>query len=168
MGSRRVWLSPLEPQREVGLRLATPLKPKKGNRMPSYESSMRNLVRARKRWRRPRPWRSNRESLMVRRFAFQWFTCRDSARPSGRAWARALDVSHTWLQKLVRRFIADSNEIRRLEAAGDPKAAELTRVQEETRQMRERGELRRKIKGQRYLSQNGLSQNGLASPDRKP
>jgi len=85
---------------------------------------------------------------MIRRFVFQWFTCRDRNRPSGRAWARALDVSHTWLQKLVRGFVTDPSEMRRL-ATSDPKAAELTRAQEETRQMRERGELRRKVQGRR-------------------
>jgi len=79
---------------------------------------------------------------MVRLFVLQWFTCRDAARPSGRAWARALDVSHTWLQKLVRGFVTDSSEMRRLGVAGDPKASELARAQHETRQMRERGELR--------------------------
>lgn len=110
--------------------------------MPSYESSMRNLVRARKRWHPPRPWRSNRESLLVRQFAFQWFTCRDIARPSGRAWARALGVSHTWIQKLARKFVDDPREIRRLQTGGDPKAAELARAQEESRLMRERGQLR--------------------------
>ena len=115
--------------------------------MPSYESSMRNLARARKRWRRPRAWRSSRESHMIRRFAFQWFTCRDSTRPSGRAWARALNVSHTWLQKLVRGFVADPSEMRRQQTGGDPKGAELTRAQAETRLMRERGELRRKVQG---------------------
>jgi len=91
---------------------------------------------------------------MIRRFAFQWFTCRDRNRPSGRAWARALDVSHTWLQKLVRGFVADPNEMRRLLAASDPKAAELTRAQEETRQMRERGELRKRV---RALVQTGIT-----------
>lgn len=80
---------------------------------------------------------------MIRRFAFQWFTCSDRSRPSGRAWARALGVSHTWLQKLVREFQADPNKMRRLQAAkGDPKFPELSRSQECTRRMRERGELR--------------------------
>jgi len=114
-------------------------------RSDPYDASMRNLARARAKWRPPRPWRSDREAQMVRRFALQWFTCRDSSRPSGRAWARALNVSHTWVQKLARRFVEDSSEIRRLVSAGDPKATELARAQEETRQMRERGELRRKV-----------------------
>jgi hypothetical protein len=44
--------------------------------MPSYESSMRNLEKAQATWRRPRPLRSGHESRVIRRFVFQWFTCR--------------------------------------------------------------------------------------------
>lgn len=111
--------------------------------MPSYEASMRNLRRARARWRLPRPWRSDQEALMIRRFAFHWFTCRDLSKPSGRAWARTLGVSHTWIQKLVREFMADPAEMWRLQAAkGDPRFTELSRAQEFSRQMRECGELR--------------------------
>ena len=111
--------------------------------MPSYESSMRNLARARARWRKPRPWRSLEEAQMVRRFTFQWFTCRDRSKPSGRAWAKALGVSHTWVQKLARGFIADPSEMWRLQTfAGDPRSSELIRAQELTRELRVSGELR--------------------------
>jgi hypothetical protein len=79
---------------------------------------------------------------MVRRFVFQWSTCRGS-RPSGRAWARALGVSHTWIQKLVKEFAADPSKMWRLQRAnGDPRFAELCRAQQYSRQMKERGELR--------------------------
>jgi hypothetical protein len=111
--------------------------------MPSYESSMQNLEKAQANWRAPRPWRSSQEAQMIRRFVFQWFTCHDRSRPSGRAWARALGVSHTWLQKLVREFAADPSKMWRLQAAkGDPRFAELSRGKDCTEQMRERGELR--------------------------
>jgi len=111
--------------------------------MPSYESSMRNLAKARARWRPPRPWRSTQESQMIRRYVFQWLTCRDRSRPSGRAWARKPGVSHTWLQKLVREFEADPSKMRRLQAArGDPKFVELNRAKERSLEMKERGELR--------------------------
>jgi hypothetical protein len=111
--------------------------------MPSYESSMRNLAKARARWRSPRPWRSPQEALMIRRFAFQWFTCCDPRRPSGRAWARQLGVSHTWLQKLVRKFATDPSGMWRLQRAkGDPKFPELSRARESSLQMKERGGLR--------------------------
>jgi len=80
---------------------------------------------------------------MIRRYVFQWHTCRDSSRPSGRAWARQLGISHTWLQKLVREFTADPSKMWRLQRAnGDPRSTELSRTQEYTRQMKERGELR--------------------------
>lgn len=75
--------------------------------MPSYESSMRNLQRARAHWRRPRPWRSEAESKAIRRFVFEWYAFRTDCRPSARAWASMLGVSHTWLQKLVREFRSD-------------------------------------------------------------
>jgi transposase len=110
--------------------------------MPSYESSMENLARARERGRPPRPWRSSDESRMIRRYVFVWYTGRGS-KPSGRDWARQLGISHTWLQKLVREFKADPGEMLRLQVArGDPTFAQLSRAQEYTRQMRERGELR--------------------------
>src|ERR1039458_8163109 len=81
-----------------------------GDEMPSRESSLRNLAKARMRWRAPRPWRSSQESNMIRRYVFQWLTCHGS-RPSGRSWARALGVSHTWLQKLAREFKADPRKM---------------------------------------------------------
>jgi hypothetical protein len=111
--------------------------------MPSYESSMLNLEKAKARWRQPLPWRSSQESQMILRYVFQWLTCRDPNRPSGRAWARQLGVSHTWLQKLVRKCQADPSQMWRLQAArGDPKFAELSRAQNHTEQMKEGGELR--------------------------
>ena len=110
--------------------------------MPSYESSMRNLAKARARWCRPRPWRSSQESQMIRRFVFQWSTSRGT-KPSGRTWARALGISHTWLQKLVREFTADPSKMWRLQTArGDPRFTELSRAREYSQMMRERGELR--------------------------
>lgn len=110
--------------------------------MPSYESSMRNLAKARKTMRPPRPWRSSDEARMIRRLAFQWFTAPDK-RPSGRAWAKALGISHTWLQKLVRQLQAHPTEMyREARRCGDPSFVQLSRAREYSRQMRERGELR--------------------------
>lgn len=126
--------------------------------MPSYDSSIRNLARARQRWRRPRPWRSSEESQMVRRFVFQWLTCRDRSRPAGRAWARELSISHTWLQKLVREYTVDASEMHRLQAVvGEPRSAELDRAKEYTREMRARGELRTGLRNQRYLNRFSVS-----------
>jgi hypothetical protein len=116
-----------------------------------YDASMRNLRKAYARRKElgafPRPWRSKEEGLMIRRLVVWWFTCVDSNRPSGRAWARALGVSHTWLQKLVREFTADPSKMRRLQAYGDPTSAQLSRAQEYTRQMREHGDLRLSRRG---------------------
>jgi hypothetical protein len=110
--------------------------------MPSYESSMRNLARAQEKWRPPRPFRSDQETLMIRRLVFQWFTCRNQ-RPSGRAWARDLGISHTWLQKLVREFATDSTNMWQLQARkGDPQIEELTRARAYSSEMERRGELR--------------------------
>jgi len=79
---------------------------------------------------------------MIRRYVFLWFTARGQ-RPSGRAWARQLGISHTWLQKLIREFQADPSEmygdVRR---CGSPSFAQLTRARKRTQQMRYRGELR--------------------------
>ncbi len=109
--------------------------------MPSYESSMRNLAKARAKWRPPRPWRSVDESRMIQRYVFLWFT--GARKPSGREWARQLGISHTWLQKLVRKFQADPNEMWRLQRVkGAPRFEDLTRARAYSRQMRERGELR--------------------------
>ncbi len=79
---------------------------------------------------------------MVKRFALLWWTCRDRNRPSARAWAQGLNVSHVWLLKLIRRFETSPAEVRRLQAIGDPTPEQLDRARECTRRMRERGELR--------------------------
>jgi hypothetical protein len=110
--------------------------------MPSRETSMRNLAKARAVCRPPRPWRSNDEARMIRRFVFLRITAH-AKKPSGRNWARQLGISHTWLQKLVLKFQAGPNEMWRLQVAkGDPKFGEFSHAQEHSRQMRERGELR--------------------------
>ena len=110
--------------------------------MPSFESSMRNLAKARARWRPPRPWRSTDESRTIRRYVFVWYTGRGS-KPSGRAWAKQLGISHTWLQKLVRQFQTDPSEMyREARRCGEPAYAQLTRAREYTQRMREQGELR--------------------------
>ena len=80
---------------------------------------------------------------IVRRYAFWWFTCRDRNKPSGRDWARQLGISHTWLQKLVRQFEADPNEMWRMQMAyGDPTFAEFSQAKEVSKEMKRRGQLR--------------------------
>ena len=113
-------------------------------RSDPYDASMQNLAKARasEGWHPPRPWRSKEEGLMVRRLVFWWLTCRDRNRPSGRAWARQLGVSHTWLQKVVQELRADPAKMRRLQGYGDPTLAQLSRAKEYTQRMKERGQLR--------------------------
>ena len=110
--------------------------------MPSYESSMRNLAKAKARWRPPRPWRSVEESRIISRLVYLWFTCRDRG-ASAREWARRLGISHTWMQKLIRQFRADPSQmIREVRLFGLPTFAQLARAREFTRRMNENGELR--------------------------
>ncbi len=113
-------------------------------RSDPYDASMRNLRKAfeSERYHPPRPWRSPQEMLMVRRLALWWWTCRDNNKSSGRAWARELGITHVWLLKLVRKFEEDPAEVRRLQAYGDPKPAQLDSAREYTQRMRARGELR--------------------------
>ena len=114
-------------------------------RSDPYDARRTNLAVARRspRYHPPRPWRSEDEAYMIRRYVFWWWTCRDSNKPSGRSWARQLGISHTWLQKLVREFQKNPDEMWRLQAAeGDPKLTDLGDAQECTREMRQRGELR--------------------------
>jgi hypothetical protein len=119
-------------------------------RSDPYDARMANLAKARRspRYHPPRPWRSSEESRMVRRFVWQWLTCRDRNRPSARSWARQLGVSHTWVQKLVKQLQADPSEMQRETLrGGDPTLAQLTRARENSRQMRARGELRSARRG---------------------
>jgi len=106
--------------------------------------ALRNLAKARNspQWHPPRPWRSKEESEIVRRYAFWWFTCRDPRRPSCRAWAKQLGISHTWLQKLVQEFEADPDAMWQLQRAyGDPTLSQLNEARERTQELRKLGGL---------------------------
>lgn len=122
--------------------MPSPYKPE--SRGDPYDTSIENLRKAfaSERYHPPRPFRSKEEQLMVRRLALWWWTCCDSSRPSARAWAKQLGVTHVWLLKLVRRFETDPGEVRRLQAYGDPTSEQLDRAKEYTQRMRDRGELR--------------------------
>jgi hypothetical protein len=111
--------------------------------MPSREASLRNLAKARLRWRAPRPWRSRPESRLIRLFTWQWHLghgpwC------SGRALARWLGVSHTYIQKLTRALSRNESDfLREVAYSGPPTTEGLRRAREVSRQQRERGLLRR-------------------------
>ena len=122
--------------------MPSPYKPE--SRGDPYDTSMKNLRKAfaSERYHPPRPFRSKEEQLMVRRLALWWWMCRDSSRPSARAWAKQLGVTHVWLQKLVRKFETDPGEVRRLQAYGDPTSEQLDHAKKYTQRMRDCGELR--------------------------
>ena len=75
--------------------------------------------------------------------------------PAGRPWAkqrvaRFLDVSHTWVNKLVKRFERDPDRMRRRMAACAPASFEkLERAREETRRQRKFGWIRGPIRMRR-------------------
>jgi hypothetical protein len=74
---------------------------------------------------------------------------RDKAWPKYRV-ARFLGVSHTWVNKLVKRFEADPERMRRRMAAFAPASFEkLERAREETRREHEHGRLRGAIRWRR-------------------
>ncbi|HEV2491223.1 MAG TPA: hypothetical protein VGT03_15570 [Candidatus Acidoferrales bacterium] len=124
----------------------------------------------------PLPWRSGLESRIIEQLVWQWFLevggiyKGKAASSSGfagirgadrrtpykeRPWAkyrvaRFLGVSHTWVNKLVKRFEADPERMRRKMAAFAPTSFEkLERAREETRWQRERGWLRGPIRVRR-------------------
>ncbi len=111
--------------------------------MPSREASLRNLAKARAKWRPPRPWRSAQETRVIKRLVWQWFTYRGPGKWSGRAVAQRLGVTHTYIQKLVREFVRDPNEMQReVRLHGPATFGHLDRAREETRLEKERGWLR--------------------------
>jgi AraC-like DNA-binding protein len=111
--------------------------------MPSREASLRNLEKARACWRPPRPWRSERETRVIRRLVWQWLNDGGAAKWPARAVARRLGVSHTYIQKLVREFAENPSRIRGERRCFGPATLEqLDRAQAETRQEKDRGHLR--------------------------
>ena len=136
--------------------------------MPSREASMENLEKAMQNWRPPRPWRSREEAQMIRRLVFWWLTSAAASRLVVLGPGHS-GISHTWLQKLLRDFRADPNEMWRLQVArGDPTFAQLSRAREYTREMRERGELRpaRRPRGIWRRTTAGYGSNGMARSPR--
>lgn len=128
-----------------------------GGRGPGHKSErarasrLRNIQKARAaRKRPPLPWRSGLESRVIEQLVWQWWNS-----PEPRKWpayrvARFLDVSHTWVAKLVRRFESDPDRMRRRMRAFAPATlATLQRAREETRKQRQLGWLRDPIRWRR-------------------
>jgi hypothetical protein len=131
-----------------------------------------NIQKARAaRKRAPLPWRSGLESRVIEQLVWQWWKQKTEtgggygmvASPlrfaQGKAFAsgegkrkgqmaalrlaRALGVSHTWVNKLVKRFAADPERARKRNGAFASATIEtLERAREETRWQREHGRLR--------------------------
>jgi len=100
---------------------------------------------------------ANREIGVPRRpaFAKALFAPGAQDKPAGKPWAKLrvaqlLGVSHTWVNKLVKRFEADPERMRRRMAPFAPANLEkLERAREETRRQREMGWLRGPIRMRR-------------------
>ncbi len=78
--------------------------------MPSPETSRENLQKAKAAGKPPRPWRSQAESRAIRLITWHWHLGRGPW-CSGRALARWLGVSHTYIQKLDQAAKAKEKEI---------------------------------------------------------
>lgn len=136
--------------------------------MPSRESSLRNLEKARACWRPPRPWRSRQETRVIRRLVWQWFTFRGSGKWSGRAVGRRLGVSHTYIQKLVREFAIDPSRVQRQQRTyGEATLEQLSCAQERTRKQRARGHLRNAVEYSR-IAGGWIANNGGVGRAREP
>jgi len=127
---------------------------------------LQNIQKARAaRKRTPLPWRSGLESRIIEQLVWQWWND-----PGPRKWpayrvARFLDVSHTWIAKLVKRFQADPDRMRRRMRAFAPANFEkLQRARQETIWQREHGRLRGPIRWRRVkYSLDGTSSALLLS-----
>ena len=128
-----------------------------------------NIKKARAaRKREPLRWRSGLESRIIEQLVWQWWvetsgewlvaSARKNpgqTREAGRPWAkqrvaRFLEVSHTWVNKLVKRIERDPDRMRRRMAAWAPASLEkLERAREETRRQRKFGWLRGPIRMRR-------------------
>jgi len=115
--------------------------------MGMRDAAIRNLDRAMRsgKWRRPRPRRSREETYLIKRLVWLWFNHRGlgRTRESIHSLSRALMVSRSYIQKLVRGFKRDPREMQEWDQRRGPAhPAQLARAQEETRRQRERGLLR--------------------------
>jgi hypothetical protein len=110
--------------------------------VPSPETSRANLQKAKAAGKPPRPWRSQSESRLIRIFVWQWHLDRGPW-CSGRALARWLGVSHTYIQKLTQTLSRNESDfLREVAFSGLPTIEGLRRAREESRQEREYGWLR--------------------------
>ena len=125
-----------------------------------------NIKKARAaRKREPLRWRSGLESRIIEQLVWQWWVESSGEWLVASGWknqaqtrkswaklrvARFLDVSHTWVNKLVKRIERDPDRMRRRMAACAPASFEkLERAREETRRQRTFGWIRGPIRMRR-------------------
>jgi hypothetical protein len=127
-----------------------------GGRGPGHKSPrarharLVNIQKARAARRRaPLPWRSGLESRVIEQLVWQWWQSPAPRWPAYRV-ARLLGVSHTWVNKLAKRFKSDPARFRRRHAPFSPATLEkLQRAREETLWRRQHGWLRGPIRVRR-------------------
>lgn len=113
--------------------------------MGTRRAALQNLDKAMMNWRRPRPWRSKEETHAIKRLVWLWFNCcgPGQTRESIHNLSRVLQVSRSYIQKLLRAFEQDPSEMQEEDRRRGPATVEqLERAREYTRRMREHGELR--------------------------
>ena len=114
------------------------------------QAAMENLSLARLKSPWLRPWRCPSETDLIRRLAWQWEHKRQKygfGECSKRGLARRLGVSQTWVQKLCREYRRDPQRLQTIAARqGVACIEQLAQAQEQTRQLRGRGQLRRRIR----------------------
>ncbi|HLV94774.1 MAG TPA: hypothetical protein VKS44_06260 [Candidatus Acidoferrales bacterium] len=117
----------------------------------AWEARQRNIRKARAaRKREPLPWRSGLESRVIEQLIWQWWLSVEPRKWPAYRVARFLGVSHTWVNKLVKRFQADPDRMRRRMRAFAPANLEkLERARQETRWQRQHGWLRGPIRARR-------------------
>jgi hypothetical protein len=119
-----------------------------GHKSPrARQARLINIQKARAARRRaPLPWRSGIESRLIEQLVWQWWQSPAPRWPAYRV-ARLLGVSHTWVNKLAKRFKSDPARFRRRHAPFSPATLEkLQRAREETLWRRQRGWLRGPIR----------------------
>ena len=119
-----------------------------GHKSPrARQSRLINIQKARAARRRaPLPWRSGLESQIIEQLVWQWWLSPAPRWPALRV-ARLLGVSHTWVNKLAKRFHSDPARFRRRFAPFPPATLEkLDRARQETLRRRQLGWLRGPIR----------------------
>jgi len=119
-----------------------------GHKSPrARQARLINIQKARAARRRPPlPWRAGLESRVIEQLVWQWWRSPQPRWPALRV-ARLLGVSHTWVNKLAKRFASDPDRFRRRHSPFAPATLEkLERARQETLWHRQHGRLRGPIR----------------------